>query len=82
MKGSRGKLNVPELNGTTEENGEYGRASSKVSTLALLRLDPFIGEVPFEPLAMPFWMAYPFDAILNGPDCCSRKTLETEAWLS
>jgi hypothetical protein len=57
MKGLGGKANVPELNGTTDENGEYGRASSTVRTLDLLRLDPFIGEVPFEPFATPFWMA-------------------------
>ena len=57
MKGLRGKVNLPELNGTTEENGEYGRASSTVRTLDLLRLDPFIEDVPLEPLTMPFWMA-------------------------
>jgi len=54
MKRVRGRLNVPELNGTTEENGEYGSASSRVSTLALLLLEPFIGVAPFEPFAMPF----------------------------
>jgi hypothetical protein len=57
MKGLGRKANVPELNGTTDENGEYGRASSTVSTLDRLLLDPFIGDVPFEPFAMPFWMA-------------------------
>ena len=49
--------NEPELNGTTEENGEYGRASSTVRTLALLRLVPFEEEVPFDPLGMPFCIA-------------------------
>jgi hypothetical protein len=79
MKGSRGKVNVPELKGTTEENGEYGRASSTVSTLDLLRLDLFIEDVPFEPLTMPFWMAYPFVSILKGPDSCPGMSLKTGA---
>jgi hypothetical protein len=50
-------VSVPELNGTTDEKGEYARASSTVSTLDLLRRDSFIEDVPFEPFAMPFWMA-------------------------
>jgi hypothetical protein len=57
MKGLGGKVNLPELNGTTEEKGEYARASSTVSTLDLLRCDPFMGDVLFEPFAMPFWIA-------------------------
>jgi hypothetical protein len=57
MKGLGGKANVPELNGTTDENGEYGRASSTVSTFDLLHLAPFIEDVSFEPFGMPFWMA-------------------------
>jgi hypothetical protein len=57
MKEFGEKVNVPELNGTTEEKGEYGRASSTVSTLDLLRLDPFTEDVLFEPLTPLFWMA-------------------------
>jgi hypothetical protein len=46
---------LPELNGTTEEKGEYGRASSTVIILGMLTPKPFLSEVPpFELLAVPF----------------------------
>lgn len=51
------KARVPELNGTTDENGEYGSASSTVSTFVTLRFDPFVGDAPFGTLAMPFRLA-------------------------
>ena len=56
---------VPELNGTTEEKGEYGNASSTVRTFACLRLEPFIGDAPFDPLTAPCWMAYPLWSMLD-----------------
>lgn len=52
------RLFIPELNGTTEEKGEYGRASSTVSTLDLMRLAPFVTELPFSPFAMPLEAGY------------------------
>jgi hypothetical protein len=44
---------LPALKGTTEEKGEYGRASSTVSVRWLVFLDLFSFEAPFEPFTMP-----------------------------
>lgn len=49
----RGKVSfIPELNGTTDEKGEYGRASSTVSILGATP-SPFLSEAPLKPLAVP-----------------------------
>lgn len=45
---------VPELKGTTEENGEYGRASSTERTRGTRLVDPFMGDAPFIPGTLPF----------------------------
>ena len=49
----RGKACVPELKGTTEENGENGSASSTVGGLDLVRLVRFCADGPFDRLAGP-----------------------------
>jgi len=55
---------VPELKGTTEEKGEYGRASWTVGGLVLVFLDPFVLGVSFELFERPFRAAYPLDSIV------------------
>lgn len=47
---------IPELNGTTEEKGEYGNASSTVRTLVCPRHEPFIDGAPFDPLTAACWL--------------------------
>jgi hypothetical protein len=55
---------VPELKGTTEEKGEYGRASSSVSGRELVWPAPFNIEAPFEPFTIGLWAPYPLFAIV------------------
>ena len=45
----------PELKGTIEVKGEYGRASSTVRTLELVREAPLTMGLAFLPFALPFW---------------------------
>lgn len=59
-----GSGTISELNGTTEEKGEYGKASSTVSGRDLVWLDPFNVEAPFEPFTTAPGTAYPFIAIV------------------
>ena len=49
---SKTRRYAPELNGTTDENGEYGRASSTVGGRGLVPPD-LVFEVPFD-LGLPF----------------------------
>ena len=50
-------MSLPELNGTTEEKGENGSASSTVGGLVLMRFGLFCEMAPFGRFALPCWMA-------------------------
>lgn len=63
---------LPELKGTTEEKGEYGRASSTVGGLDRRRRVPMTAWVPIIPFATAFWMSEPFGSMVcagEGEEC-------------
>ena len=58
-------VHVLELKGTTEENPEYGTASSTVKGRERVRMIPFTALVLCDPLTAPFWMAEPEVAMVS-----------------